>query len=132
MAIQSETVLLNSSVVMPVCVAAIIAIAPFSPAAATAFISPLSSEANGSFVFHSGCCGASALTRSKRNSPWKYIGCSAQSVPSLSKVAMRSTVGTKSGEPFFVTRSTKATMAFLGPVSFHDGKGSAEVTLPWA
>ena len=52
------------------------------------------------------------------------IGCSAHSVPSLSKVAMRSAGGTKSGEPCFVTRSTKPTMAFLGAVSFHDASGS--------
>src|SRR5450755_257800 len=37
---------------------------------------------------------------------------------------MRSAAGTKSGEPCWVTRSTKATMAFLGAVSFHDGSGS--------
>jgi hypothetical protein len=45
-------------------------------------------------------------------------------VPSLSKVAIRSAGGTKSGEPCFVTRSTKATMAVLGAVSFHDGSGA--------
>ena len=39
-AIQSLTVLLNSSVVMPVCVAASISSRPFSPAAATPFMSP--------------------------------------------------------------------------------------------
>src|SRR5271163_3326159 len=52
------------------------------------------------------------------------MGCSAHSVPSLSKVATRSTAGTKSGEPGFVTRSTKASIAFLDTVSFHDGSGS--------
>jgi len=55
----------------------------------------------------------------------KYMGCSAQSVPSLSKVAMRSAAGTKSVEPALVTFSTKATMAFFDAVSFHDGNGSA-------
>ena len=33
-------------------------------ASSAAFTSPLSSEANGSLFFHSGCCGASAFTRS--------------------------------------------------------------------
>ena len=37
----------------------------------------------------------------EREEDWKYIGCSAQSVPSLSNVAMRSASGTKSGEPSF-------------------------------
>ena len=46
-------------------------------------------------------------------------------VPSLSNVAMRSGTGTKSGEPSFVTFSTKATIAFFGAVSFHEGSGSA-------
>jgi len=75
------------------------------------------------WFFHSGCCGASAFTRSMANRNWKYNGCSAQSVPSLSNVAMRSGTGTKSDEPSFVTRSTKATIPFFGAVSFHDGKG---------
>src|SRR5271170_6560310 len=56
-----------------------------------------------------------------------YIGCSAQSVPSLSKVAIRSATATKSGEPGLVTRSTKAIIAFFGFVSFHDGRGSPGV-----
>ena len=60
-----------------------------------------------------------------RRAIWKYIGCSAQSVPSLSNVAMRSAGGTKSGEPSFVTFATKSTMAFFGLPSFHDGSGSA-------
>jgi hypothetical protein len=47
------------------------------------------------------------------------------SVPSLSNVAMRSSTGTKSGEPAFVTFSTKAMMAFSGAVSFPGGSGSA-------
>ena len=52
------------------------------------------------------------------------MGCSHQSVPSLSNTAMRSEGGTKSGEPSFVTFATKARMAFFGAVSFHDGSGS--------
>ena len=109
---------------MPACVAMTISTIACSPPASAAFTSPLSSEANGSFVFHSGCCGASAFTRSSAKSNWKYIGCSHQSVPSLSKVAMRSAGGTKSGEPSFVTFSTNSTMAFFGAVSFQDGSGS--------
>jgi hypothetical protein len=45
-------------------------------------------------------------------------------VPSLSKVAILSASGTKSGEPCFVTRSTNVTIAFFDAVSFHDGSGS--------
>src|ERR1017187_4779840 len=37
---------------------------------------------------------------------------------------MRSATGTKSGEPGFVTSATKATMAFFGAVSCHEGSGS--------
>ena len=80
--------------------------------------------------FHSGCCGASAFTRSKAKSAWKYIGCSAQSVPSLSNMAMRSASGTKSGEPAFVTFATKATMDCLAVPSFHEGSGSAACRRP--
>ena len=38
------------------------------------------------------------------NASWKYIGCSAHSVPSLSKVAIRSAGGTNSGDPGLVDR----------------------------
>src|SRR5688572_29885244 len=62
--------------------------------------------------------------RSMANRIWKYSGCSAHRQPSLSKVAMRSANGTKSGEPCFVTRSTNATIACLGAVLFQDGSGS--------
>ena len=88
-------------------------------------MSPLSSEANGSRVFQSGCWGASAFTRSKANTTWNGTGFSDQSVPSLSKVAMRSGGGTKSGPPSRVTRATKSTIDFLAAPSFHDGSGSA-------
>ena len=53
------------------------------------------------------------------------MGCSIHSVPSLSKVAMRSGAGTKSAEPSPVTAATKSRMARLAPPSFHDGSGSA-------
>ena len=56
---------------------------------------------------------------------WKYIGCSHQSVPSLSNMAMRSAIGTKSGEPGLVTFATNSTMDRLAGPSFHEGSGSA-------
>ena len=56
------------------------------------------------------CCGASVLTRSSAKYNCTGTGCSHHSVPSLSKVAMRLDVGTKSGEPGLVTFSTKETM----------------------
>ena len=82
---------------MPACVAMTISAIARSPPASAPSTSPLSSEANGSLSFHSGCCGASAFTRSSAKRSWKYIGCSAQSVPSLSNVAMRSAAGTNLG-----------------------------------
>ena len=54
----------NSFVVMPACVAAMSSIRPFSPEAASAFMSPSSTALNGCLVFQPGFCGASALTRS--------------------------------------------------------------------
>jgi hypothetical protein len=62
-------------------------------------------------------------SRTKKN--WKYIGCSAQSVPSLSKVAMRSAGGTKSTEPSVVTFPTKATIDIFAAPSFQEGNGPA-------
>src|SRR6185436_10036679 len=40
---------------------------------------------------------------------------------------MRSAGGTRSADPGLETRSTNATIAFLGAVSFQDGRGSATV-----
>ena len=111
---------------MPACVAMTISIERALAAGQQApFRSPFSSEANGSFSFHSGCWGASALTRSRANASWKYIGCSAHSVPSLSKMAMRSVGGTKSLPPFVVTRLTKSTIDCLALPSFHEPSASA-------
>ncbi len=56
----------------------------------------------------------------------------AHNVPSLSNTATRSGTGTKSGEPCLVTRSTKATIAFLGTVSFQDGSGRLRECRPGA
>jgi hypothetical protein len=49
-------------------------------------------------------------------------------VPSLSKLAMRSGIGTKSGEPGVVTFSTKVMMDCFVEPSFHDGNGLAAMT----
>ena len=91
---------------------------PFSPAAATAFMS------FSRIPFHSGCLGASAFTRSKATKAWKYIGCSLQSVPSLSNVATRASVATYRAPPLSVTAWTNFTIACLTSPSFHDGSGS--------
>jgi hypothetical protein len=87
-----------------------------SPPPRAPFKSPFSSEAKGSLSFLSGCCGASAFTRSSARYNYTGSGFAHQSVPSLSKVAMRSAGGTKSGEPSFVTFSTKVVRdCFAGP-----------------
>ena len=109
---------------MPACAAIMISTIAFSPPASAPFMSPLSSEAKGSLSCHSGMLRRQRLHAVEREGSWKYIGCSAQSVPSLSKMAMRSAGGTKSGEPSLSLVSTKATMAFFGAPSFHDGSGS--------
>jgi hypothetical protein len=44
---------------------------PFSPEAASAWASFSSSALNGCWFFHSGCCGAMALTRSNAKASWK-------------------------------------------------------------
>src|SRR6266702_427292 len=109
---------------MPACVTMPSSSIPRSPDSLRVFMSSSSTALKGCLSFHSGCKGAIAFTRSSIKASWTYIGCSHHSVPSLSKVAMRSAGGTKSGEPCLVTRSTKVTIAFLGAVSFHDGNGS--------
>jgi hypothetical protein len=55
---------------------------------------------------------------------WKYNGCSAQEVPSLSNTAMRSAIGTKSAGPASVVLSTKLIITSLALESFQDGIGS--------
>jgi hypothetical protein len=97
---------------------------PFSPDAARAFMSPSSTALNGCFVFHSGCSGASAFTRASAKANWTLIGCSAQSVPSLSKVAMRCSGGTNRGLARSVTVSMNVKMLCLAVPSFHEGNGS--------
>src|SRR5437764_13700889 len=56
---------------MPACVTMMISSMVRLPPASAAFRSPLSNDANGSFVFHSGCCGASVFTRSSAKKIWK-------------------------------------------------------------
>jgi IS66 C-terminal element/Transposase IS66 family len=51
------------------------------------FVSPSMTALNGCVSFHFGWCGDNALTRSRANTAWKYIGSSDRSVPSLSKTA---------------------------------------------
>ena len=65
------------------------------------------------------------LTRSSAKASWTYIGCSHQSVPSLSNTAMRSATGTKAGEPWFVTFATKSGWLALPCRRFQDASGSA-------
>src|SRR5262249_34940231 len=55
---------------------------------------------------------------------WTYIGCSAQSVPSLSKTAIRSAGGTNVEVPARVVSATNLTIACFGGSSFHDGSGA--------
>src|SRR5436190_16826108 len=56
------------------------------------------------------------------------MGCSHQSVPSLSNVAMRSSGSTNSGLPSLDTFSTNAMIDCLAGHSFHDGSGSSART----
>ena len=115
---------MNSSVVIPVWVAAMIASTPFSPAAATPAMSPLSSEANGSLVFHSGCSGAMRLHAIEGKQDLKrhrLLG------PERAVVVERGNALGHRHEvrrPSLVTGSTKSTIAFLAPGSFQEGSGS--------
>ena len=71
-----------------------------------------------------GFFSARAGTRSRQYITWVYIGGETQSVPSWSKVAMRSSGGTNFGLPCSVVARTKSTMACLAGPSFHEGSGS--------
>ena len=104
--------LANSSVVMPVCVAAMISSRPFSPAAASAFMSPSRTALNGCCVFHSGCCGAIALTRSNAKAPEntsaaRTTACRHCRTPRCARRAARNPAA------FVVTRPTKSVMDVL-------------------
>ena len=63
-----------------------------------------------------------AGTRSRQYITCEYIGCSTQSVPSWSKVAMRSSGGTNFGPRLSVVALTNSTMACLAGPSFHEGR----------
>ena len=54
---------------------------------------------NGSTFASSGFAFTSAGTRSRQYTTWAYIGCETQSVPSWSKVAIRSDRATNLGLP---------------------------------
>src|SRR5262245_14448774 len=95
-------------------------------------MSPARTDLYGSVSFHSGCGTASVLIRSKANSAWTYAGCSHQSVPSLSKTAIRSAGFTNSGEPSVVTCDTNCVIALREGPSFQEGSGSCAWTNPMA
>src|SRR5262245_15756166 len=60
------------------------------------------------------------------------MGCSTQSVPSWSKVAIRSSGGTNLGLPCSVVTRTKSRIAcFAGP-SFHDARDALDAVCAWA
>ena len=85
---------------------------------------------NGSVPAHSGCSGARARARSIAKKSWKYAGCSDQSVPSLSKVAIRSSGAMKSGLAGSVTDDTKFSIASRVGPAFHDGSAGASTAAP--
>src|SRR5277367_5842083 len=58
---------------------------------------------------------------------WPYNGCSVQSVPSWSKVAMRSAGGTNFELDLSVVARTNSRMAFFAAPSFHEGSGFSAV-----
>src|SRR5262249_54473639 len=86
---------------------------------------PESTVLNGSSALRPGFSAASVGTRSRQYIIWLYIGCSTHSVPSWSKVAMRSSGGTKFGFARSVVDRTKSRIAcFAGP-SFHEASSFA-------
>src|SRR5512132_4738541 len=115
---------------MPEWVAVMISRIPFSPDAASAFTFPSSTAWNGCLVLHSGCSGTSAFTLSNAKTNWIYVGCSGQSVPSLSKAAIRFAGGTKSGVPSLVTHETKFSTADFVDPSLQDLSGSSGMQRP--
>src|SRR5689334_22723808 len=81
---------------------------------------------NGSAWPSFGLALTTAGTRSRIYITWLYTGCSTQSVPSWSKVAMRCCAGTKVGFDWSLTACTNSTIACLVPPSFQEGNGSVE------
>lgn len=66
----------------------------------------------------------SADTRPREHASGAYTRCSAQSVPSWSKVAIRSEMGTKLGLALVVGVFADWMMALLAAPPFQDGSGS--------
>src|SRR5688572_5805534 len=87
-------------------------------------LSPSMMALKGCLLLSDGSASDIFLARMNANIPW-MTGCSAHNVPSLSKVAMRSAAGIKSGEPSVVVFVTKAMIDSFSAPSFQDGKGSA-------
>ena len=107
---------------MPVSVAASIFSRSCIESFAIAARLPERTVLNGSTFANSGFAFTTAGTRSRQYITCEYIGCSTHSVPSWSKVAMRSGGGTKLGFAWSVVARTKSRIAcFAGP-SFHDGR----------
>ena len=86
--------------------------------------SPDSTVLKGSTSASSGLALTRAGTRSRQYTTWLYMGCSTHSVPSWSKVAMRSSGGTKSGLDVSVVAFTKSTIACFAAPSFQEGNAS--------
>ena len=97
---------------------------PFSPITASERGRPASTDLNGSVVLPLGMPRRRRLDAVDGEDDWKYIGCSVHSVPSLSKVAMRSGTGIQSRPPGVVVRATNSTIDCLAGPSFQDGNGS--------
>src|SRR3972149_7103004 len=83
--------------------------------------SPAMTALKGSLFFHSGCLGASSRTRSSANMACVYSGCDTQSVPSWSKVAIRSSGSTYLGPDLWVTSLTNDKIACFVEPSFQEG-----------
>ena len=109
---------------MPVSVAARIFSRSGIVSFAIASRSPDSTVLNGSTLASSGLALTRAGTRSRQYTTWLYIGCSTHSVPSWSKVAMRSSGGTNLELALSVVAFTKSTIACFAAPSFHEGSGS--------
>jgi hypothetical protein len=125
-AIQSVTIFSNAAVVMPAWVAMTISRIACSPPASAAFHVALEQGGKRLLVLPFGMLrreGFYTVDGEEELKIDRLLG--PQRAVVVEDVAMRSATGTKSGELSRVTRSTKVTIAFLGAVSFQEGKGSA-------
>ncbi len=121
---QFWTLAANSSVIMPARVTITNSSRAGSPAAIADFSSPFKTDANGSWICHFGCWGASCRARSKAKNACPYRGYSTQRVPSLSKTAVRSLGGRKDELFGVVMFATKPRIASLATPSFQETRGS--------